>query len=74
MATDPARGDILMLGIASGVLGALVGGLFLGIGVSMIVNGEPVGWLLTFPGAPGAALPGYVLARRYLRTHPGAAA
>ena len=33
------RGDILWLGIASGVTGGLIGGLMLGVGMDLAVNG-----------------------------------
>jgi len=36
----------------------------LGIGMDLIVNGQPWGWLLLLPAAPAAALPGWLLARR----------
>ena len=72
MARDPRRGDILMLGIGSAVSGSLIGGLLLGLGMDLIVNGQPLGWLLTLPGAPASALPGWFLARRYLAAHPQA--
>ena len=51
------RGDIVWLGIASGVMGCLVGGMMLGIGMDLIVNGQPLGWLLLLPGAPVSADP-----------------
>jgi hypothetical protein len=58
------RGDIIWLGIASGVTGSLVGGMLLGIGMDLIVNEAPLGWLLLFIGAPLSAGPGYLLARK----------
>jgi hypothetical protein len=58
------RGDIVWLGIASGVVGSLVGGLMLGIGMDLIVNGQPLGWLLLLPAAPVSAVPGWLLGRR----------
>ena len=58
------RGDIVWLGIASGVMGCLVGGMMLGIGMDLIVNGQPFGWLLLLPGAPVSAIPGWLLGRR----------
>jgi hypothetical protein len=57
------RGDIVWLGIAAGVMGCLVGGMMLGIGMDLIVNGQPLGWLL-LPGAPVSAIPGWLLGRR----------
>lgn len=61
------RGEILWLGISSGVTGALVGGMMLGIGMDLIVNGQPWGWLLLLPAAPVAAFPGWMLARKLAR-------
>lgn len=58
------RSDIIWLGIAAGVMGSLVGGMLLGIGMDLIVNGQPLGWLLLLPAAPLSAGPGYMLARR----------
>jgi hypothetical protein len=60
-------GDIVWLGIASGVIGSLVGGMMLGIGMDLIVNGQPLGWLLLLPGGPAAAIPGWLLGRRLAR-------
>jgi hypothetical protein len=61
------RGDILYLGLASGVIGSLVGGMMLGIGMSLIIAGAPVGWLLLLPAAPAGAVPGWLLAKRLAR-------
>jgi hypothetical protein len=58
------RGELIWLGIASGVSGCLVGGMMLGIGMDLIVNGQQLGWLLLLPGAPVSAIPGWLLARR----------
>ena len=58
------RGDILWLGIASGVTGGLIGGLMLGVGMDLAVNGQPLGLILVCIGAPCSALIGWVLARR----------
>lgn len=58
------RADIVWLGVSSGVMGCLVGGMMLGIGMDLIVNGQPLGWLLMLPGAPISAIPGWLLARR----------
>jgi hypothetical protein len=58
------RSDILWLGVAAGVTGSLVGGMMLGIGMDLIVNGQPWGWLLLLPAAPVAAVPGWLLARK----------
>ncbi|HVY14502.1 MAG TPA: hypothetical protein VHB27_04700 [Rhodopila sp.] len=61
------RSDIIWLGVAAGVMGSLIGGMMLGIGLDLIVNGQPLGWLLLLPGAPASALPGYMLARKLAR-------
>ena len=58
------RGDIIWLGVSAAVIGCLVGGMMLGIGMDLIVNGAPAGWLLLLPAAPAAALPGWLLARK----------
>ncbi|PPQ38013.1 hypothetical protein [Rhodopila globiformis] len=58
------RGEIIWLGVSAGVTGSLVGGMMLGIGMDLIVNGQPLGWLLLLPAAPVAALPGWLLARK----------
>ena len=58
------RGEILWLGIASGVTGCLLGGLMLGIGMNLIIGGQHLGWLLLLPSAPAAALPGWLMGRR----------
>ncbi len=62
-----SRADILWLGIASSVIGCLVGGMMLGIGMDLIVNGQPLGWLIMLPGAPVSAIPGWLLAARLAR-------
>ena len=61
------RGEIIWLGVAAGVTGSLVGGMMLGIGMDLIVNGQPFGWLLLLPGAPVSAVPGWLLGRRLAR-------
>ena len=61
------RGDIIWLGVSAGVTGSLIGGMMLGIGMDLIINGQPWGWLLLLPAAPVAALPGWLLARKLAR-------
>lgn len=61
------RGDLLMLGITSGVIGGLTGGLLLGIGMNLVVNGAHGGWILVLPAAPASGLFGWFLARRLAR-------
>jgi hypothetical protein len=58
------RSEIVWLGIASAVSGSLIGGMMLGIGMDLVVNGQPLGWLLLLPGAPASAIPGWLLARK----------
>jgi hypothetical protein len=64
------RGELLWLGIASGVMGCLIGGMMLGIGLDLIVEGQPLGWLMMLPGAPVSAIPGWLLARKLARQLP----
>ena len=64
------RGDIVYLGLASGVIGSLVGGMMLGIGMSLIIGGAPAGWVLLLPAAPAGGIPGWLLARRLARSLP----
>ena len=56
-----------MLGISAGVWGGVTGGILLGIGLAMMVNGVHLGLLLMLPGAPIAALPGWLAARKLAR-------
>jgi hypothetical protein len=58
------REEILILGLTAGVTGSLVGGMMLGIGLGLVVQGAHIGWLLLLPGAPVSGLLGYLLARR----------
>lgn len=66
-----SRSEILVLGLTAGVAGSLVGGLMLGIGLGLVVNGVHAGWVLVLPAAPVAGLLGYALARRLARRLPG---
>jgi hypothetical protein len=66
-----SRGDILMLGIASGVSGSLIGGLMLGLGGNLIVQGANIGWFLLVLAAPASALIGWIMARRLAQQLPG---
>jgi hypothetical protein len=59
-----SRSEIIWLGVSAGVTGSLVGGMMLGIGMDLIVNGQPLGWMLLLPAAPVAAVPGWLLARK----------
>ncbi len=61
------RGDIIWLGVSAGVTGSLVGGMLLGIGIDLVLNGAPVGWLLLLPAGPVGAVPGWLLARKLAR-------
>jgi lipopolysaccharide export LptBFGC system permease protein LptF len=58
------RSEILVLGLTAGVAGCLVGGLMLGIGLGLVINGVHAAWLLVLPAAPVGGLLGYWLARR----------
>ena len=58
------RGDIIWLGVASGVTGGLIGGMMLGIGMAMILEGAYVGLLLVCIGGPASGLIGWLMARR----------
>ena len=58
------RSDIIWLGISSAVAGALVGGLLLGLGLSLAGNGQPIGLMFIVPAAPVAGGIGWLLARR----------
>lgn len=62
-----SRADILVLGLTAGTIGSLVGGLMLGIGLGLVVNGAHAGWVLVLPAAPAAGGVGYLLARRLAR-------
>ena len=61
------REEILILGLTAGTVGSLVGGLMLGIGLGLVVQGAHIGWLLVLPAAPVAGLLGYALARKLAR-------
>lgn len=61
------RGDILWLGIAAGTTGGLIGGMMLGIGMDLAVNGQPLGLILICVGAPCSSVIGWILARRLAR-------
>lgn len=58
------RGDILWLGIASGVTGGLIGGGMLGVGMMLATQGATFGILLVSIGGPCSALIGWLMARR----------
>ena len=58
------RGDILWLGIASGVTGGIIGGAMLGIGMDLMVNGQPFGLVPIIIGGPSSALIGWLMSRR----------
>jgi len=61
------RSEILVLGLTAGVVGTLVGGLMLGIGLGLVVNGVHAAWLLVLPSAPVGGMIGYFLAKRLAR-------
>lgn len=58
------RGDIIWLGLASGVTGGLIGGLLLGIGIAMMISGIYFGLVLVCIGGPASGLIGWLMARR----------
>ena len=58
------RGELLWLGIAAGTTGGLIGGMALGIGMDLMVNGQPLGLILICIGGPASALIGWLMARR----------
>jgi hypothetical protein len=58
------RADLLWLGIASGVSGALIGGLLLGLGLSLTADHQPIGLLILTPAAPVSCVIGWLMARR----------
>lgn len=58
------RGDILWLGIASGVTGGIIGGSMLGVGMELMANGQPFGLIPIIIGGPSSAIIGWLLSRR----------
>ncbi len=58
------RGDIVLLGISSGVIGGMTGGVLLGVGLDFVGNGVNIGWVLLTVGAPFSGLIGWIMARR----------
>jgi hypothetical protein len=64
------RGDIIWLGLASGVTGGLIGGMLLGIGIAMMIEGIYAGLLLVCIGGPASGLIGWLMARRLAKQLP----
>lgn len=64
------REDILLLGLTAGTVGSLFGGLMLGVGLSLAVQGVHLGWVLVLPAAPIAGGLGWLLARRLAKQAP----
>jgi hypothetical protein len=58
------RSDIIWLGLSAAVAGSINGGLLLGIGLGLAVQGVNIGWLLILPAAPLSGLIGWILARK----------
>ena len=58
------RGDIIWLGIAAGTTGGLIGGMLLGVGLNMVMNGHNSGLLSICIGGPASCLIGWLMARR----------
>jgi hypothetical protein len=65
------RGDLLWLGLASGVTGGLIGGMLLGVGMYLAASGANIGWLMMLPAAPLSGLIGWILARRLAKQLDG---
>jgi hypothetical protein len=65
------RSDVIYLGLASGVIGCLVGGTMVGVGMVLILSNAPIGWLLLVPAAPVGGVPGWLLGRRLARELSG---
>ncbi len=65
------RSDIIWLGLSSGVTGGLIGGMMLGIGIAMMLEGIYAGLLLICVGGPASGLIGWLLARRLAKQLPG---
>ena len=64
------REEILVLGLTAGTVGSLVGGLMLGVGLGMAVQGAHIGWVLVIPAAPISGMLGYALARKLAKKLP----
>ena len=64
------RGEIIWLGVASGVTGAIFGGVLLGLGIAMMLEGIHVGLLLICVGVPCSPLVGWLMARRLAKQLP----
>ena len=61
------RGEILWLGIASGVIGGMLGGTMLAIGLVLINDGVHIGILWMLVSVPASSLFGWLMARRLAR-------
>ena len=61
------RGEILWLGIASGVVGGMTGGIMLAIGLVMINDGVHIGILWMLLSVPASSLFGWLMSRRLAR-------
>jgi hypothetical protein len=61
------RGEIVWLGIASGVIGGMTGGIMLAIGLVMIDGGAHVGILWMLLSMPASSIFGWLMARRLAR-------
>jgi hypothetical protein len=58
------RNDIVLLGLSASITGGLVGGLLLGCGGVLVVEGANIGWLLMIPAAPVSGAIGWLMGRR----------
>lgn len=63
-----SRQDIVWLGVSAAVMGALIGGLMLGLGLVIATGGGhgalALGYVLILPAAPVAGGIGWLLSRR----------
>jgi hypothetical protein len=64
------RTDIIWLGLSAAVAGSITGGLLLGIGLGLAVQGAHIGWLLILPAAPLSGGIGWLLARKLAKQLP----
>ena len=61
------RGEIIWLGVAAGVTGGMIGGIFLAFGLVLVGEGVHIGIIPICISAPVSGLIGWLLARRLAR-------
>ncbi len=61
------RGEIIWLGVASGVTGGMIGGVFLAFGLLLVGQGVHMGIVPICVSAPCSGVIGWLLARRLAR-------